>query len=210
MRKTITSISAGFALVATFTLVFTSCQKDQSSSYNNAELMIAAREASATPPSLTCGGSIPDILQVPEGNRLALTAYATGVQNYQVRQTGNDPVTYAWVNIGPQAVLYAKPDFTNEIGTHYGGPSWEFSKGLYKGEKVVAAKQKEVTPDPTAVAWLLLKTNDELSSAGNKITYIQRVCTSAGIAPSIPASESNLGQIESSSYTTTYLFYTKQ
>jgi hypothetical protein len=191
-------------------LAFTSCQKDNNSSYNNTEVMTAAREASAMPSTLPCGGTIPDTLQVPEGNRFVLQTYAKGVQIYQVKQTSIEPATYAWVNIAPSATLYAKSDFTNEVGTHYGGPSWEFTKGLYKGEKVVGTKKSGIVQDPSAVPWLLLQAVDALSSPGNKITYIQRVCTTGGLAPSTPATESNLGQMQNVPYTAVYLFYAKQ
>jgi hypothetical protein len=55
----------------------------------------------------------------------------------------------------------------------------------------------------------LLKTVENLSSPGNKVTYIQRVCTTGGLAPTITPNESNLGQVENVPYTATYLFYKK-
>jgi hypothetical protein len=73
----------------------------------------------------------------------------------------------------------------------------------------VAAKQKGVIVDASAVPWLLLKAVDSLSSPGNKVTYIQRVCTTGGLPPATIPSESNLGQLDSIPYTANYLFYIK-
>jgi hypothetical protein len=140
---------------------------------------------------------------------LAFQTFAKGVQIYQVRRSPTDPNVFVWVNTAPSANLYAKPDFTSQVGIHYAGPSWEFTKGPFKNDKVVGSKWKVIMMDASAIPWLLLKAVDSLSSPGNKITYIQRVCTKGGLAPSAPATESNLGQTDSIPYTATYLFYTK-
>ena len=120
-------------------------------------------------------GIIPQDLAVPHGNKLLMQTYATGVQIYQVRRNAVDPNIFEWVNIAPSATLYTRPDFTNPVALHYKGPTWEFIKGPDKDEKVVASKLKGVTVDATAIAWLLLKATDSLSSPGNRITFIQRV-----------------------------------
>ena len=138
-----------------------------------------------------------------------MQTYATGVQIYEVRRNANDPKLFEWVNIAPSAIVYAKPGFVNEVALHYKGPAWQFIKGRYKGEKVVASKVKGAVVDQSAVAWLLLKAVDSLSSKGNKITFIQRICTTGGLAPSKAATESNLGELDSIPYTASYLFYIK-
>jgi len=203
---------AGLLLAASFTAVLTNCSKEQNPGFSeNIEAKTAMNLSSAkASPGIDCGSPLPAILQVEQGNKLAYRAYATGVQLWEVRRSTTDPNSYSWVNFAPSANLYLLPDFTQQIGTHYAGPSWEFSKGPYKGEKTVAAKLQGATVDPTAVPWLLLKANDLLSSTGNKVTFIQRVCTTGGLAPAIPATESNLGQQESIPYTAVYLFYEKK
>lgn len=205
MKKNIT----GFVYAAIAALAIVSCSKE-----NNRELQAqyeASEAANATDLKtvFTSCGAIPEDLNAPEGNRLILQSYATGVQIYQVRRSLSDPNVFEWVNVAPAATLYAKPDFTNPVGTHYKGPTWQFTKGIFKDDKVVAAKQKGVTVDVTAVPWLLLKTVDSLSSPDNRITYIQRVCTTGGLPPSTTPSESNLGELDSIPYTANYLFYIK-
>ena len=202
----ISNIIGGFMLTAGMALAFVSCQKDQNPAFetNHSELQAEGRSQ-----PIGCEDAIPAILEVPEGNKQAFRTYATGVQIYQVRRSATDPNVFVWVNTAPSANLYIQPSYNNLVGTHYGGPSWEFTKGPFKDEKVVAAKLQGVTVDPAAVPWLLLKAVDNLSSPGNEVTYIQRVCTTGGLAPATIPNESNLGQVEEVPYTATYLFFKK-
>jgi hypothetical protein len=190
-------------LIATFGLAVASCRKEQSVSFKN-----NASDANALADISTCA-PIPDSLKVPVGNKFFLQTFARGVQIYQVKRSTTDPNTFLWVNIAPLATLYAKPDFVNPLIHHFAGPTWEFLKGSEKGEKVVATKVAGVTPDPTAIQWLLLKAVDSLSTPDNKITFVQRICTIRGLAPTTGADEAHLGQTDSIPYMASYLFYVK-
>jgi hypothetical protein len=202
MKKTISKNIGGLMLIATFALAVASCRKEQNVSFKN-----SASDANAITVS-TCA-PIPDTLQVPAGNKLLLQAFANGVQIYQVKRSTTDPNVFLWVNIAPSATLYAKPNFTNPLINHFAGPSWEFIKGTEKGEKVVGTKVRGITQDATAIQWLLLKAVDSLSTSDNKVTFIQRICTKGGLAPTTGADETHLGQIDSIPYTASYLFYVK-
>jgi hypothetical protein len=205
VKKNIT----GFVFMALAALAIVSCSKEDKKELQTQNAARSVASAADLKTVYTSCGAIPSDLNVPEGNKLLLQAYATGVQIYQVRRSLADPNVYEWVNVAPAATLYAKPDFTNPLGTHYKGPTWAFTKGVFKDEKVVAAKQKGVIVDATAVPWLLLKAVDSLSSPGNKVTYIQRVCTTGGLPPATIPTESNLGELDSIPYTANYLFYIK-
>ena len=204
MIQRITKAISTVMLTGIFIIAVTGCEKalNKSSEINSATVDAAS--------SSQYDDVIPDSLQVPGESRLMLQAYATGVQIYQVQRSGTDNTVFQWVNVAPSATLYAKEDYTKQLGTHYQGPTWEFIKGPAKGEKVVAARVKASTQDPAAIPWLLLKAVDSLSSAGNKITYIQRIFTQGGIAPVTPANEENLGELDSIPYTALYLFYTSK
>ena len=204
MKKTVSKNISGLMLMASFALVMTSCQKEQHPRIKN-----NLSDANAKPSISTCD-AIPGILKVPEGNKFVLQTFARGFQIYEVKRSATDPNVFSWVNIAPLATLYATPDFKDELIHHFAGPSWEFIKGPSKGEKVVATKVQGVTPDVTAIQWLLLKAVDSLSSADNKITFIQRICTAKGLAPATGADEAHLGQKDSIPYTASYLFYTKK
>lgn len=210
MKTTISKIIFGFMLTASMAFALTSCQKDQNTGSENNFSEFQSETSQERSQPIGCEADIPAILDVPEGNKLAYRTYATGVQIYEVKRSATNPNVFVWVNIAPSANLYIQPSYNNLVGTHYAGPTWEFTKGPFKDEKAVATKLQGVTMDATAIPWLLLKTVENLSSPGNQVTYIQRVCTTGGLAPAMIPSESNLGQVENVPYTATYLFYEKK
>lgn len=136
-----------------------------------------------------------DRLRVPSGNRLAAHSYATGVQIY--RWDG-----LSWVFVEPIATLFANPEYNGKIGIHYRGPSWESNSG----SKVVATRLNGCSPDPTAIPWLLLET---VRTTGpgifSSVTYVQRVNTTGGQAPTVAAS--SIGEVVQIPYTAEYYFY---
>ena len=136
-----------------------------------------------------------DQVQVPEGNKVAFHVYALGVQVYRWNGTN-------WVFVAPVANLFADDNYRGQVGTHYAGPTWESNSG----SKVVAARIGACTPDTTAIPWLLLQT---VSTDGpgifNSVTYVQRVNTSGGLAPTTPGT--SVGQEAKVPYTTEYYFY---
>ena len=138
-------------------------------------------------------------IQVEAGNKLAFHAYAKGVQIYKW-----NIVTQKWDLFGPQAGLFAEENYFGEIGSHYVGPTWESKSG----SKVEARRVDGTgcTPNTTAIAWLLLK-QVRVEGAGifSKVTFIQRVNTTGGLAPSTPGAYD--GEIKESAYTAEYFFY---
>jgi len=199
--KSINKMVSAALLAGTLVFAITGCEKTLNDP-GKSNFMNDSRQNAAG-----CSNDIPDSLQVPDGNKLTLQVYAKGVQIYQVQQSLNDNNVYLWVNIAPSATLYAKENYINQLGIHYKGPTWEFTKGRYKDEKVIAKKLRAVTQDATAIPWLLLQAVDSLSSAGNAITYIQRIYTEGGLAPAKPATQNNLGELDSIPYTAVYRFY---
>jgi uncharacterized protein DUF3455 len=204
MKELIRNNVFGFLLMAGFTLVATSCQKDKN------ESPAATNDAgnintSVVMPELC--SPIPDSLQPPAGNNLFLQTFARGVQIYEGQRNPANPSELVWVNIAPLASLYTNSNFTNLIINHFAGPSWQFIKGDFKDEKVVAKKLKGSTQDRTAIQWLLLQAIDSLSTPHNPVSFVQRICTQGGLA-SI-TSPTFVGQLDSIPYTASYLFYTK-
>jgi hypothetical protein len=137
-------------------------------------------------------------LQAPAGNKVAFHVYAEGVQIYRWNGT-------SWTFVAPDALLYADAGYNGLVGSHYAGPTWE----SVSGSKVVAAALAACTPDPSAIAWLLL---GAVSSEGpgifHRVTYIQRVNTVGGLAPSEPGDF--VGEEARVPYTTEYIFYRAQ
>jgi hypothetical protein len=204
MKKMIKNNVYGILLMAGFTLVVASCQKDKNEN-PVATNDVGSINANVAIPE-TCS-AIPDSLQPPDGNKFLLQTFARGVQIYEVQRNPSNPSELVWVNIAPLATLYTKPNFTNLIINHFAGPSWQFVKGPFKDEKVVAKKVKGSTQDPTAIQWLLLQADNNLSTPGNPVSFIQRICTHGGLAPTTPPTQ--LGLLDSIPYTASYLFYTR-
>lgn len=136
-------------------------------------------------------------LQVEEGNKVAFHVYAEGVQIY--RWNG-----MSWIFIAPEAVLFADKGQHGVVGMHYAGPTWESNSG----SKVVGVVLDRCTADPEAIPWFLLK---NVSSEGpgvlHGVTFIQRVNTVGGLAPSDPGD--SVGETASVPYSAEYFFYRK-
>lgn len=153
---------------------------------------VAANNGERAPdlPSPLC-----DQIQVPQGNKVAFHAYATGVQVYKWNGT-------SWDFVAPVATLSADDNYSGEVGIHYTGPIWESNSG----SKVAASRIKSCSPDPTAIPWLLLQS---VSTTGpgifSSVTYVQRVNTTGGLAPAVPGS--SIGALEQVPYTAEYYFY---
>jgi uncharacterized protein DUF3455 len=205
MQKSIRKNVGSLIWMVSLALAITSCQKENSAPLPATSDALTRNAHATTPPELC--SPIPDSLRVPDGNRFFLQTFARGVQIYQVQRSAADPSTLIWVNIAPLATLYMKSDFVDPIIHHFAGPSWQFLKGPFKDEKVVAKKVKGVTQDATAIQWLLLQAVDSLSTPGNPVSFVQRICTQGGLAPRTAPTQ--LGQLDSIPYTASYLFYTR-
>jgi hypothetical protein len=168
-------------------------------------LMIAGLATAAIPNAPTEDKDVPDLpsplcdrVRVPEGNRLHSQVFADGVQIYNWNGA-------SWVLVEPAATLFANADYTGKVGTHYVGPTWESNSG----SKVVGARLYGCSPDPTAIAWVLL---EAVSTSGpgiySSVTYIQRLNTKGGLPPSGPGSF--IGETVQIPYTAEYYFYREQ
>jgi len=188
-----------------------------------------------TPPS------VPPELQVDQGNHAFLVGHALGTQNYVCVPSAASATGVAYVLFTPQATLYN--DDGREIITHFFSPNpdprdpnknaavvadgairatWVSSRDgssvwarLHVSDQGVSGM---VTPDRTAVAWLLLdKVGVEKGLDGGdilaKTTQVQRLNTTGGVAPG-PGhgcdSPADVGHTAFVDYTADYFFYTDQ
>jgi hypothetical protein len=132
-------------------------------------------------------------LRVPVGNKVAFQAYAEGVQIW--RWTGT-----SWLFVKPEAVLYDEEN--DVVGIHYSGPTWESASGSY----VVGTVLERATPSTDDIPWLLLRAvESDGPGIFHRVTYIQRVNTVGGIAPTEPGSFP--GEEVRVPYTADYIFY---
>jgi hypothetical protein len=136
-----------------------------------------------------------DSIEVSQSHKLMARVYAVGVQTYRWNGT-------SWVFVEPVATLYADANYHEKLGIHYAGPTWESNNG----DKVVATRLYSCTPNPTAIPWLLLQTTStEGTGPLSAVTFIQRVNTRGGLAPTAPGAST--GVVAEVPYTTEYYFY---
>jgi hypothetical protein len=143
-----------------------------------------------------------DKLTVPDGHAPLCRLKAEGVQIYECRAKKDDPTAYEWVLKGPRADLFDAAG--KKVGRHYGGPTWEADDG----SKVVGTvPPAAAVPHAGGVPWLLLKAK---SAQGDglfgKVTYIQRVGTTGGVAPK-KCDEGYAGTELHVPYKAVYVFY---
>jgi hypothetical protein len=169
--------------------------------------------------------SIPENLKVPSGNIAYLKAYAVGTQNYVCTQGAAGAV---WKFLGPQATLFLTFPWINgegrqQIATHFlssnpadggkSGPTWQHSLDTSAvWGKVMANSTDPAYVAPGAIPWLLLQVaGSQKGPMGGSFllqtTYIQRLNTSGGTAPSSGCDESAYGTFLLVPYTTDYFFY---
>jgi hypothetical protein len=129
--------------------------------------------------------SVPPELAV-KGPQVA-KVHATGVQIYTWDSE--------WKLKAPEAT------FTGDItGKHYAGPTWESADG----SKVKGHKLRE-HPVDGAIPWLLLDcTAREGTGKLSQVTYIQRLNTTGGKAPSAAGKSGDEMRVP---YTADYVFY---
>jgi Protein of unknown function (DUF3455) len=167
---------------------------------------------------------VPNNLTVPEGHTLFLATRAAGTQNYICLPTGGRK-TWGWRFIGPQATLFvdAGGGVPQQVTTHFlsmnptegiARPTWQHSTDTSRvWGQVVASSTDASYVAPGAIPWLLLaRAGVAAGPTGGALmtqtTFIQRVNTSGGVAPSTGCSnDDHIGTIALVPYTTDYFFY---
>jgi hypothetical protein len=161
---------------------------------------------------------VPPGLEAPAGNKAYLKAFAVGTQNYICLPAG-------WTFLGPQATLFLRfPWFHGEIrqqiATHFLSPNpdeggtaratWQSSLDTSAvWARAIASSTDPQYVAPGAIPWLLLKVEgaEQGPNGGSLLsqtTFIQRVNTSGGIAPT---GACTVGATAFVPYTTDYVFY---
>jgi len=186
-----------------------------------------ARAANVTPPR------VPPNIEVPTGNTLFLVGHGVGTQNYICLPSGSG---FAYTLFTPEATLFEPEDNTKQLITHFFSPNrnpteWGEKEGTIRvtwqdsqDTSTVWAKLN-INPDGSlgsssdpafvekgAVNWLLLKAvGAEVGPGGgdtlSDTTFIQRLNTSGGLAPTDCASSADVGKQAFEPYTADYFFY---
>jgi hypothetical protein len=178
-----------------------------------AALPLPASAGKVTPPP------VPDNIRVPAGNKAFLEGYAVGTQNYICLPSGSG---FAWTFFGPQATLFKGDE--EQVITHFLSPNpfesdtpratWQHSRDTSTVWAVaIASSSDPAFVEPGAISWLLLQVvgAQDGPTGGDKLsetTFIQRLNTSGGIAPSTGCTmATDVGKGVLVPYTTDYFFY---
>jgi hypothetical protein len=164
---------------------------------------------------------MPDNIQVPAGNTAFLEGHAVGTQNYICLPSR---AGFVWTFFGPQATLFDDDD--EQVITHFLSPNpdegdtpratWQHSEDTSTVWAI--AIESYSTPGFNArgdIPWLLLKVvgardGPTRGPALTRTTYIQRLNTSGGVAPSTGCTLStDVGKRALVPYTADYFFYKK-
>ena len=185
-----------------------------------------ARADRVTPPP------VPADIQVLPGNKAFLEGHAVGTQNYICLPCPNpttpaalcpDRSGFAWLLFTPEATLFE--DNGRQVITHFFSPNpvengtiratWQHSRdsSIVWGGRGIASSDPDFVA-AGAISWLLLPAagTQEGPTGGDTLTattFIQRLNTSGGVAPSGGCSRlSDVGAKAFVPYTADYFFYT--
>jgi hypothetical protein len=162
---------------------------------------------------------LPHEIEVPAGHRPFLLGHAIGTQNYMCLPSDSG---FAWVFVGPQATLFN--DAERQIITHFLSPNpeeedtaratWQHSRDTSTvWAKQVASYPESNSANLEAIPWLLLEVvGADFGPTGGdrltKATYIQRVHTSGGLAPTTGCTQASEVRTRAFvPYTADYIFY---
>jgi hypothetical protein len=165
---------------------------------------------------------VPAAIQVPAGNKLFLVGHAIGTQNYICLPSGTG---VKFVLYTPQATLF---DHRKQVTTHFFSPNpfeggtiraaWQHSRDTSTVWGAVMPGHSSSDPafvEPGAIPWLLVTVvgSQDGPTGGDMLTattFIQRLNTTGGVAPSTGCSAStDVGNQAFVPYTADYFFYKK-
>jgi hypothetical protein len=141
-------------------------------------------------------------IDVPPDNHLLLSAFGDGFQIYDSASDGHGG--FMWKFTAPSAILYTDSSESTRIGMHFAGPTWELDSdhSSVVGNRIASI----ASPNPNSIPELLLSAKSH-GGVGllDEVTYIQRLDTVGGLAPTVLPT--GLNQESRSPYTATYDFF---
>lgn len=146
---------------------------------------------------------LPDAVKVPAGHKVAMETVGVGEITYECRAKAAMPADHEWVFVGPKAALNDRAGKT--VGTYFGPPAtWQ----SLDGSKLTGAQVAVAPAGAGNIPLQLVKANPaEGMGAMNGTTFIQRVATKGGVAPSLPCNAGSVGQRQIVTYQADYIFY---
>ncbi|MDH6628797.1 hypothetical protein M2271_006632 [Streptomyces sp. LBL] len=157
-------------------------------------LSATAGQAATSRPAHT-GIDAPAALKVPDGNRLTAVLSAEGVQTYTCSNG-------AWTLLEPAATLWDEKDRSHRtVALHSRGPVWV---STLDGSAVNASAVANSPKTGTIPELLLKSTATRGTGAFADVSYIQRLNTHGGVAPTTACTGTDQVGVP---YSATYAFY---
>jgi len=167
-------------------------------------LSACASNMSAPMPSMVyLQDSLPASVQVPAGHKVTMETVGVGEITYECRANKDMAGQYAWVFAGPDAKLMDRNG--KQVGKYFGPPAtWE----SMDGSKLTATQLAVAPGDMGNIPLQLVKANPAMGmGAMNGVTYIQRVKTVGGVAPTSACAMGNMGAKQMVKYQADYIFW---
>ena len=167
-----------------------------------ATLSACASQSGMAPPAFS-QAALPEAVKVPAGHSVKLETVGVGEITYECRAKKDMVGQFEWVFVGPDAALNDRSG--KRIGKYYGPPAtWE----AMDGSKVTGAQLAVSPASAGSIPMQLVKANPAMGAGAMQgVTYIQRVATQGGVAPSIACVASSMGQKQIVKYQADYIFW---
>lgn len=148
---------------------------------------------------------VPPELVPPAGNVLSATLAAKGVQVYRCVKTESTPPgnpTLGWTFVEPVATLAGRTGQPRPAtAVHFRGPSWQSDQD----GSLVEGRAKASSPVPGSIPQLLVQAvRNQGTGIFGRVTFIQRLATGGGAAPSGACTE---GTVTGVPYRAVYRFF---
>jgi hypothetical protein len=147
--------------------------------------------------------SLPDGVKVPGGHTVAMETVGAGDITYECRAKKDMVDQFEWVFVGPDAKLMDRKGA--QVGRYFGPPAtWENKDG----SKITGAQLAVAPAGAGNIPLQLVKANPAVGAGAMQgVTYIQRVATQGGVAPSMVCAASTAGQKQIVKYQADYIFW---
>ena len=169
-----------------------------------AAVLLAACAASPMKPMMMTvdNAALPEAVRVPAGEMQKMSTTGVGEITYECREKKDMAGQFEWAFVAPVATLndaVGKP-----VGKYYAGPTWESSDG-----SKITGKQVAVAPAGAGNIPLQLVKTEPAMGAGAMagVSYIQRVNTKGGVAPTSACGAGSTGTRQNVAYEADYGFY---
>ncbi|MET0351064.1 MAG: DUF3455 domain-containing protein [Rhizobacter sp.] len=169
----------------------------------SAALVLSACAGMPGGTSMFSQDGLPDAVKVPSGHKVALETVGVGEITYECRAKATQAGAFEWVFVGPKADLNGRNGM--KLGTYFGPPAtWASNDG-----SAVTGAQVAIAPAMAgSIPLQLVKANPATGmGAMSGTTYIQRVATRGGVAPSSMCDGAGVGRKEIVKYQADYIFW---